>query len=214
MSKKKEAGAVDGTTQERIKNAAREMFHKKGYAATRTRDIAKEAGINIALLNYYFRSKEKLFEIIMFQTLFEFMQTMSIIFNDESTTLERKIEICVSQYIDKITKEPDIPNFVLNELRNRSHDFLEKIRIKQLLLDSSFLQQYQEAVAKGKIAEPKPLHFLLNLMGLIVFPFIGMPIMENIFGIKNTQFNQIIQERKKLIPHWVQAMFFKETESR
>jgi AcrR family transcriptional regulator len=63
MAKKKEVKALDTTTEAKIKNAARVVFHKKGFAATRTRDIAEEAGINLALLNYYFRSKEKLFEI-------------------------------------------------------------------------------------------------------------------------------------------------------
>ena len=61
--------AADPSTEEKIKIAARSVFHKKGYAATRTRDIAEEAGINLALLNYYFRSKEKLIDIIMTETM-------------------------------------------------------------------------------------------------------------------------------------------------
>jgi AcrR family transcriptional regulator len=209
MSKEKEADAKDGSTEEKIKNAARAVFQKKGFAATRTRDIAKEAGINIALLNYYFRSKEKLFDIIMTQALFEFMQTMATVFNDESTALDKKIEICAAKYIDKITKEPDIPNFVLNELHHRPNDFLEKVPIKQFILNSSFVKQYQEAVDEGKITEPNPLHFLANLMGLIIFPFVGMPVLKNVFGIKDAQFDKMIQERKKLIPVWIKLMFFK-----
>jgi len=67
MKSPKVKPAVDPSTEEKIKNAARVIFHSKGYAATRTRDIADEAGINLALLNYYFRSKEKLFETIRLQ---------------------------------------------------------------------------------------------------------------------------------------------------
>src|SRR6202007_2839144 len=90
----------DPSTEEKIKDAARVIFHRKGYAATRTRDIAEEAGINLALLNYYFRSKEKLFDIIMLESLYEFRQFMQTAFNDEKTSLESKIETMVGKYID------------------------------------------------------------------------------------------------------------------
>lgn len=78
------------TTEERIKAAARKVFHQKGYAGTRTRDIAEEAGINHAMLNYYFRSKEKLFGIVMMETMTYFFKGVSAILNDESTSLEEK----------------------------------------------------------------------------------------------------------------------------
>ena len=71
MAKKKSV-EVDLSTEEKIKEAAKKVFLKKGYAATRTRDIAEEAGINLALLNYYFRSKEKLFDLIMLEKLEKF----------------------------------------------------------------------------------------------------------------------------------------------
>ena len=74
--------AKDSSTEEKIKIAARHVFHIKGYAGTRTRDIAEEAGINLALLNYYFRSKEKLFEIVMMETLRDFLQSLTSVFND------------------------------------------------------------------------------------------------------------------------------------
>src|SRR5687767_4981818 len=118
MKPKKETPAKDHTTEERIKNAARVIFHQKGYAAARTRDIAEEAGINLALLNYYFRSKEKLFDIIMFETFHGFLQSMTGVFNDRDTTMFQKIEILAERYIDLLIKQPDIPLFVLSELRS------------------------------------------------------------------------------------------------
>src|SRR6478609_280809 len=88
----------DTNTETRIKEAARIVFHKKGFAATRTRDIAQEANINLALLNYYFRSKERLFELIMFDTVTSFFETMGIVFNDETTSLEEKIALVAEKY--------------------------------------------------------------------------------------------------------------------
>ena len=75
---------VDHSTEDKIKDSSRKLFTQQGFAATKTRDIAKEAGINLALLNYYFRSKEKLFEIVMLENLGHFFQGIAIIVNDET----------------------------------------------------------------------------------------------------------------------------------
>ena len=206
MAKSKEVKTLDTSTEEKIKEAARVVFLKKGYAATRTRDIAEEAGINLALLNYYFRSKEKLFGIIMLETFMGFMQTMATVLNDEKSSLEKKVEMIAFNYVDFIAKEPNIPIFILSEMRNNVNGLLEKLPIKQIVMDSMFFKQHQQAVEKGKITEPNPLHFLMNLLGLVVFPFIAQPLIQGVSGTTNKEFNQLMQERKKLIPIWIKAM--------
>jgi AcrR family transcriptional regulator len=197
---------VDTTTEEKIKEAARTIFHKKGYAATRTRDIAEEAGINLALLNYYFRSKEKLFDIIMFETVSGFFQRMVSVLNDEHSSLDQKVEVIVSNYIDFVTKEPCIPIFILSELRGNASGLLERLPYIQIIFSSVFLKQYQEAVEEGEITEPNPLQFLINLLGLVIFPFIAKPLLQEVSGANEIQFDKMMQERKKLIPVWVKAM--------
>ncbi len=206
MAKSKEVKKLDTSTEEKIKNAARIVFHKKGFAATRTRDIAEEADINLALLNYYFRSKEKLFDIIMLETVTGFMHTMATILNDEKTSLEKKVELVASHYIDFITQEPNIPIFMLSEMRNNADGLLERMPVIQPIMKSTFFIQHQDYVAKGKITEPNPLHFLMNLLSLVVFPFIGQPLLQGISGLDETQFNKLMQERKRLIPVWIKAM--------
>lgn len=206
MKKNIEIETVDTTAEQKIKEAARLIFHKKGYAATRTRDIAEEAGINLALLNYYFRSKEKLYDIIMLETITSFMQVMATILNNEKSTLEKKIELIASNYIDFVIKEPNIPIFILSELHNSTSGLAEKLLVKKALTNSVFFYQHQEAVAKRKITEPNPLHFLMNLLGLIIFPFIAKPLLQEIGGVNDTQFEKMMQERKKLIPVWIKVM--------
>lgn len=206
MAKKKADKELDSSTEEKIKAAARTVFHQKGFAATRTRDIAQEAGINLALLNYYFRSKEKLFQLIMIETLFGFMQNMAVLFNDEHTSLERKVELMAAKYIDVITEEPEIPLFILSELRSNPDGFYEHLPIGQMIMNSSFIKQYQKAVKEGKVTEPNPLHFFMNVMGLVVFPFAASPLLKRIGNLKNAQFDKMMQERKKMIPIWVKAM--------
>ena len=112
-------------TEIKIKTAAKSLFLKKGYSATTTREIAKESDINLALLNYYFTSKWKLFEIIMFETLFDFLSKMVEVYNDEKTSLEEKIKLTCEKYIDMTIAEPLLPTFVLNELKNNPTSFLK-----------------------------------------------------------------------------------------
>ncbi len=208
MAKTKDIVELDASTEEKIKSAARTVFLKKGYAATRTREIADEANINLALLNYYFRSKEKLFEMILHETLIGFIEDITSIMNDENTSLEKKIEMFTSNYIDFITREPGLPIFLLSELRDNSSAFFDKITVKNILLDTAFHRQYDEAYLKGKITEANPFHFLLNLMSLIIFPFIGKSILQKFGEMTETQFKTMIEERKRMIPLWIKAMYY------
>ena len=208
MTKLKETEEVNSSTEEKIKNAARVVFQKKGFAATRTRDIAEEAGINLALLNYYFRSKERLFEIVMMETLSGFVQGMTSIFYNEKTTFEKKIELLAENYINMGIEFPDVPMFILSEIRSRPEDLFDKFPAKQMIAGSVFVQQFQEKVVAGEIKDPNLLQFLINLLGLIIFPIVGRPFVSAIGGQNDTQFVQLMQERKKLIPVWIKAMFF------
>lgn len=197
---------ADISTEEKIKNAARLIFHKKGFAATRTRDIAEEAGINLALLNYYFRSKEKLFDIIMLESLQGFLKSIQEVFNNESTSLDEKIEILVSTYIDGLTKYPDIPVFILSELRRNPDELISKINLKQVLMNSHFIKQLKQNIHDGTIAPINPLHFIMNLMGMTVFPFIASPMLKSLSGASQADFDELMKQRKQLIPVWIKGM--------
>lgn len=196
----------DTSTEEKIKETAREVFHKKGYAATRTRDIAETAGINLALLNYYFRSKAKLFDIIIRETLMGFVQNMARILNDQGTSLEKKVELIASNYIDFITDEPEIPVFIISEIRNNPVGLLGKLPVKEMVQNSVFVRQHREAVENGEIIEPEPLQFLMNLIALIIFPFVAKPLIKTIGDMEENRFNEMMQKRKTLIPLWIKAM--------
>src|SRR4051794_24037459 len=99
---KKVNNKSDFSTEEKIKEAAKKVFMKKGYGATRTRDIAEEAGINLALLNYYFRSKDKLFELVMLEKVQKLFGVIAPVITDEHMDLENKINMLVSNYIDML----------------------------------------------------------------------------------------------------------------
>ena len=198
----------DTSTEDRIKAAARKVFHQKGYAGTRTRDIAEEAGINHAMLNYYFRSKEKLFEIVMLETMAYFFQGVGTILNDESTSLEEKIERVVANYIDLLLEEPELPTFMFNEVRPNPQFFVEQSPTREVLTNSALTRQYAEAVARGEISEPNLMHAILNVIGLVIFPFIAQPIFTALSRTNKEAYKALMLQRKALIPQWIKAILF------
>lgn len=199
--RKKEKAVTDLSTEEKIKEAAGKVFTQKGYAAARTRDIAEEAGINLALLNYYFRSKQKLFELVMTEKLQEYFGVLAPILNDASTMLEDKIATIASKYIDLIIENPELPLFVLSEVRNNPGHFIQLTEKIDFLNQSVFIQQ----IAKIR-TDIHPFHFLVSLLGLCLFPFLMKPVLLRVANLKEKTFTEMMMERKQLIPVWMKAM--------
>jgi len=189
------------STEERIMEAARTVFMKKGYSATRTRDIAEEAGINLALLNYYFRSKEKLFEIVMMEKMQTLLGGLALIINDGDTTLEKKLESLVNYYIDMLTLHPDLPIFVLSELRHNSDHLVKEFKFRNFLQQSVLYKQLQ--VNRPDV---NPMHFVITLLGSTIFPFAARPLLEAVGNLNQERFDELMDERRKLIPKWIKAM--------
>jgi AcrR family transcriptional regulator len=197
---------LNASTEEKIKEAARIVFTRKGYAATRTRDIAEESGYNLALINYYFRSKEKLFDIIMLEQLQVFVQSISGIVNDQTTTLQEKINLLVSHYIDMLIANPGLPIFIMNEVNANPEKFISKIGIDVGIKDVFILKQWQEMAGRHNAPTINPLHLIMNLVSMTVFPFIASPLLRNKTEMSLEQFNSMMMERKKLIPVWIMAI--------
>jgi AcrR family transcriptional regulator len=199
MAKKKTA-EQDLSTEEKIKEAARNVFTRKGYAATRTRDIAEEAGINLALLNYYFRSKEKLFELIMMEKMASFFGTIAPVLADTTLSLEQKIASIAEKYTRVLTENPDLPLFVLSEIRLNPEQFVNRLPVAKIL-ESHFIKQLQE-----RRPDLHPVHFLMNILGLTVFPFIVKPVLLTSGTLNEKAFNARTEERISLVPKWMNAI--------
>ncbi|SHM28943.1 TetR/AcrR family transcriptional regulator [Flavobacterium chilense] len=191
----------DASTEEKIKEAARTVFTQKGYSATRTRDIAEEAGINLALLNYYFRSKEKLFELVMAEKVAKLFGVIAPIVNNEKTSLDEKVTLIVDAYIVMLTQNPGLPLFVLSEIRNNPEHFGNRIQAGKLLTESYFVKQLME-----KKPDIHPFHFVLNILSMSIFPFIAKPVLESAGVMTSTQLSDFTEERKTLIVQWFKAM--------
>ena len=196
------------STEEKILISASKVFTEKGFSGTRTRDIAEEAGINLALLNYYFRSKEKLFEQVMKAKIVLLFGQILPIITDEKTTLEEKIDLTTEKYIDILSKNPNLPVFVISEIQKKNSELTSIIPIRKVFNNSSLIKQIKE-----KRADMNPLHFLVSFLGMTIFPFVAKPIFNAFQIIKDDEFQQFIEERRKLIPIWVKTLLELKMES-
>ena len=141
--------AKDKGAEERILAAAKKVFTTKGMAGARMQDIADEAGINKALVHYYFRDKDKLFEVVFLEEAQKFFPKINAIFNSEAPLFE-KIQNFVTEYIDEMQENPYLPWFVMNELHRDPDQFMYKIWGKDNLpRPGKFLEQIEKEVRKG-----------------------------------------------------------------
>jgi TetR/AcrR family transcriptional regulator len=192
----------DQTTEEKILAAARKVFTRDGMAGARMQDIADEAGMNKALLHYYFRNKEKLFETIFKEATMEFLPRMNAIFAADMPLFE-KIQTFCSEYIAQVTINPFIPIFLLSEVNKQPDQFLKKMWGNQKPNLAPFAAQIQQEIAKGTIKPIHPLHLVMNMFGMCVFPFLGKPMIHFMSGIKDAEFYEMMEQRKTNIPQFI-----------
>ncbi|MCQ2607811.1 MAG: TetR/AcrR family transcriptional regulator [Bacteroidales bacterium] len=189
-------------TEQKIKNAASIVFKQKGFKEARTRDIAEQAGVNLALINYYYKSKEALFNEIMTESILTFKQSLCKYINDETTTAQEKITIIVNNYLSLLQQEPNLPIFLVKELYNSS-ELLNKIKPEEVLKNSLLQKQLQEM---GKTNEKKK-NLIINTMSLVVLPIIGKPIIQAFCSKNEQEYLTFLEERKTNIPIWIKSMF-------
>ncbi|MFZ4411800.1 MAG: TetR family transcriptional regulator [Bacteroidales bacterium] len=189
-------------TEQLILNAAKNIFFRKGYDGARMQEIADEAGMNKALLHYYFRSKDKLFEAIFKNAFQQFIPVM--VENITSgLSFEKKIEIFVENYLKVLIKVPQLPNFVLTEINRdpeRIVGMFAKMGLKPLLI----LQEIQKGMEEGSLRQMDPRHLLINIIALCVFPFAAKPLMQIILFDNDTiKYNAFLEERKKEVSRFI-----------
>ena len=194
-------------TEEKILDAAKDVFQKKGMSGARMQEIADKAGINKALLHYYYRTKEKLFEKVFTAafTMF-FPKVQKIIISDLS--LFEKIRYAVENYIDLFIKHPYIPGFVINEL-NRNPKILTDIFERNIgdnktLVLHKLQDQINEEIEKGIIHPIDVQSFMVNMLALCIFPIVAKPIVSVIlFNNDQKEYKEFIKRRKTEVAEFI-----------
>ncbi|MBL7848103.1 MAG: TetR/AcrR family transcriptional regulator [Cyclobacteriaceae bacterium] len=195
----------DNLTENAILEAARKVFTHRGYAAARMEEIAKEAGINRALLHYYFRSKERLFDLVFAQRAREFFVGLVGIISGAGT-LEDKIRAIVAHDIDMIRSQPDLPIFIMQEL-TQNPDRLVRMAAESGASPSMMMKTFRlavkEATDKKQIRPVDAGQLLINIMSLCVYPFIAKPMVKAVQELDDKQFDKMILKRKEEIVDFI-----------
>jgi len=195
----------DNQAEIAILEAARKVFTHRGYAGARMDEIAREAGMNRALLHYYFRSKEKLFDLVFAQRAREFFLGMVGIVNSPAT-LEEKIRAIVAHDIDMMRSQPDLPLFIMQELA-QNPDRLVRMASESgaspNVLMKGFKSTVKEAVDKKQIRPVDGGQLLINIISLCVYPFIAKPMIKAVQEMDDKQFERMIINRKKEVVEFV-----------
>lgn len=189
--------------REKILAAARKVFMTQGMTGARMQDIADEAGINKALLHYYFRDKDKLFETVYLEEAQKFFPKINLIFQSDHS-LSEKFEKFVDEYIGEMQQNPYLPWFIMNEVNHNPEQFMTKLWGKENSPNpSKFLEQIAREVKKGSIKQISPMHLLMNLLSMTIFPFLARPMIERNLGLDPLQFRAAMEQRKEEIPRFI-----------
>lgn len=194
-------------TEDKILIAAKEVFIQKGLDGARMQEIADTAGINKALLHYYYRTKDKLFDKVFKAAFSLFIPKIREAITENSDLFEF-IKLFVHSYIDLINKNQFIPGFIIGELRRNpdrvvtifsetiGSDRIELLKQVQIIVDNH--------VIKGLIKPIKPIHLLVNMIALCVFPVIAKPIIEGVLlNSEMDDYNSFMSERKKVVVDFI-----------
>lgn len=189
-------------TQESILVAARVIFAQKGLAGARMQEIADSAGINKALLHYYYRNKEKLFEHVFEEAFKKIIRPLAAFLADNSELFQKIKNIC-RLYHEVLIKYPFIPNFVINEINSDPTRILKLLDIEGVLEgkeNTAF--QISEAVKSGIIRPIDPRELILNIISLSIFPFASRPVIKEIL-YKNEDINEILKARADRVSDFI-----------
>ena len=189
---------VTEKSEDKIREAAKRVFLKKGFDGTTSRDIAKEADMNIALTNYYFRSKEKLFLEIFKDVLEEYFQNMLTILNKD-IDIKTKISEIIDNDFAMMKKEPDLVIFIINEIHKSPQRLFPDMSIFRQVRETYLKKQLEEGAANGTL-RPMQLENILPLIKCgVEFIFMGKEIHKELFMMTDEDFEQYAEEQKEHI---------------
>jgi TetR/AcrR family transcriptional regulator len=201
----------DHNTEQLIFEAARKVFMQKGLAGARMQEIADEAGINKSLLHYYFRSKEKLFDGIFNDVVSKIAFRLGEAFEKDMDVMQR-IRVIVDSYIDILYENQYLPMFVLNEMNHNPEKFSDVFAKNIFVHMRKFVIQIFVEIQQGKIRPINPIHLLLNILSLVIFPFAALPVMKITSAaatheglIPQFDISELLQERKTVVYDFIES---------
>jgi len=198
---------ITQSSEEKIKEAARAIFLKKGYAGTTARDIAEAANMNIALTNYYFRSKEKLF-VEIFKDLFNYYCQNTLRIFEKPIGIREKLIQLIEEDFRVMKSEPNLVLFLMNEIQRDPEQLLPELSKFKELLHVTLASQIEEEVKNGRMRDISPDHLMPLIMGSLQFIFVGKKMNMKLYNTTEEEFNAFAECHKNLIISMITEYLF------
>ena len=189
---------VAQSKEQQILEAAEREFLKKGYDGARTTSIAKAAGVTHAMLHYYFRTKEQLFERFIDKKMSEVVPLLTHLFGNSDLPLVERIEKIISVHFDFVATNPDLPRFLINEIlpyKERCDLFYSKVA-HFLYLFNNLQREVNEAAARGEVEQFNVLLLFQSILSLNIFPSLMANMIENLMSNNEQSMKEIFAQRK------------------
>ena len=203
--------SADKQTEEKIFDAATEIFEEKGLDGARMQEIADRAGINKALLHYYYRTKDKLFDAVFTMLARKLFSKFAPIFSNEMS-LEDKIRFFFREHINFLQQNPRLPGFILNEITHnpeRVKKLIKNVDIRAIWV--GVLKSHKDEWDKYNITEENIPQILTTIVSMSVFPFVAKGVFEVIMTQTGLDFNEYLEERKQFAAEFVIKAIRKST---
>ena len=181
--------------QELIKQTAKELFFSKGYLHATTQEIADAAGVNRSLINYYFRSRDLLFQTVYREAMDSLKAQLDRVLYDEIPFRE-KMELFIDVYMKELLRYPYRESFLITEICSKNFALQEKKKSDSL---AHFLTEIAAEMEKGTIKKLNPIQFIFNLFALMAFPVIMTPLYQKLLDLSETEYSTLIVDRKQII---------------
>jgi len=185
----------DTGTEQIIKDTAKRIFFAEGKFNATTHDIAEAAGVSRTVINYYFRSKDILFEQVFKEAMTETGKKMDEVFSS-SLPFKKKITSFIDMFTAELSEYPYKESFLISEINK--HDFILPVK-KSSEGIQQFLREVQVAIDKGEIKKMLPINFLINILSLVAYPLLTRPLFQRVLDITDVKFEHLMHERKKMI---------------
>lgn len=185
-------------TEELIKETAKKMFFAEGKFHATTQEIADEAKVNRTLINYYFRSRNNLINIIFDEAKMVSHEKSRAIF-DRDKDIKEMIADFIDDSLNTAIQYPYLETYIVTQMNQRETCMLERDNMKEVT--SAFLIRLEEEMENGRIEKMEPIQFLLNMISLINFPLTVRPLIQQNLDINDKEYKRILSERKEIILH-------------
>jgi TetR/AcrR family transcriptional regulator len=194
---------LDRVIEKKIIRAASVVFARKGLDGARMQEIADEAGLNRTLLNYYFRSKERLFETIFSEFATNFLSQTQAIIEMDAPVIE-KTRNFIESYLAVLQGNPFLPAFIAYELNRNPERLFKLFRPHQVNIEK-LRQDIQREQECGILRAFSLEQVLVSIIGMIAYPFIAQSIIrEFVCEGESCQYNKFLAERKNVILEMVE----------